>query len=76
MVDEIEIMSLGYYASQKKTLILGRYVLKFHRRKNSKKNMYFYIVNLYHDDKLVRSGIFTEYRNAVIFAGSIIYKLL
>ncbi|BDB98838.1 hypothetical protein [Saccharolobus caldissimus] len=74
MVDNLEILSLGYYASQKKTVRIGRYTLKFHRRK--RENEYFYLVDLYLDDNLVNRGIFTEYQNAVIFAGSIMYKLL
>ncbi|MCI2415640.1 MAG: hypothetical protein MPF33_10450 [Candidatus Aramenus sp.] len=74
---DIDKMILGYNVSQKKRVEVGNYVVKFRRRKVSRKNYeYIYVVELFFMGNLVRKGIFTEYSNAVSFAGEIMYSLL
>ncbi|ARM75087.1 hypothetical protein [Acidianus manzaensis] len=74
MID-FRILELGYYASQKKNVNIGNYVIKFHRRKIAK-NDYMYLVEIFYKNELKNKGIFTEYSNAVIFAGNIMLSLL
>ncbi|BAK54331.1 hypothetical protein [Sulfurisphaera tokodaii] len=68
-MDIYTIMLLGYQVSQKKTVNAGVYTIKFHRRK--KNNTYMYIVELEIEGKVIERGIFSEYSNAVIYAGEI-----
>ncbi|EZQ10894.1 hypothetical protein CM19_03185 [Candidatus Acidianus copahuensis] len=67
-------MSLGYTVSQKKKVVIGNHVITFKRRKRGEE--YLYIVEEYFMGKLTRRGIFSEYSNAVMYAGNIIYALL
>ncbi len=74
MID-LEIMRLGYLASQKKRIEIGNYIIKFHRRKI--KNMdYMYSIEVYFRGELKHRGFFAEYQNAVMHAGKIMYALL
>lgn len=68
-MDIYTIMLLGYQVSQKKRVEAGIYTIKFHRRK--KKNEYFYIVELERQGEIIERGVFTEYSNAVIYAGQL-----
>ena len=62
-------MILGYQVSQKKKINVGIYTIKFHRRK--RKNDYLYIVELERQGEIIERGIFTEYTNAVMYAGEV-----
>ncbi len=74
---DIDKMILGYNVSQKKRVEVGNYVVKFKRRKASRNKFeYIYVVELFFMGNLVKKGIFTEYSNAVSFAGEIVYSLL
>ncbi|BFH73639.1 hypothetical protein SJAV_15830 [Sulfurisphaera javensis] len=68
-MDIYTIMILGYEVSQKKVINAGIYTIKFHRRK--RKNEYIYIVELQSGGKVIERGIFSEYSNAVLYAGQI-----
>jgi hypothetical protein len=72
----IDKMILGYNLSQKKKVIIGNYMVKFHRRKVSRRYDYLYVIEIFFMDSLVKRGIFTEYSNAVDFAGEFLYSLL
>ncbi|AWR96608.1 hypothetical protein DFR86_02940 [Acidianus sulfidivorans JP7] len=74
MID-FRVLELGYHVSQKKNVSIGNYVIKFHRRKISKGD-YIYLVEVFYRNELKKKGIFTEYSNAVIFAGQIMLSLL
>mgnify|MGYP001772937969 CR=1 FL=1 len=67
-------MLLGHQVSQRKSVNLGVYTLKFHRRKGKRPDEYLYIVTLIKDGKVVESGIFGDYKNAVIYAGQIFIR--
>lgn len=68
-MDIYSIMLLGYEVSQRKLVRAGIYTLRFHRRK--KNNEYLYIVEFEREGKVVERGIFSEYSNAVLYAGYI-----
>jgi len=68
-MDIYTIMILGYQVSQKKKVNVGIFTLKFHRRK--RKNDYLYIVELERQGEIMERGIFTEYANAVMYAGEV-----
>jgi len=73
----IDKMILGYNLSQKKKVTIGNYMIKFHRRKVSKRKYdYLYVIEIFFKDNLIRRGIFSEYSNAVDFAGEFLYYLL
>lgn len=73
VADYYTILLLGYEVSQKKSVELGIYTLKFHRRKarKGKKVEFLYIVELIRGEEVVEKGVFTEYSNAVLYAGQI-----
>jgi hypothetical protein len=73
VVDYYTILLLGYEVSQKKTVNLGVYTLKFHRKKirKGKEVDFLYIVELIRGGEVVEKGVFTEYSNAVVYAGEI-----
>lgn len=75
IMTDFRILELGYIVSQKKNVSIGNYTIKFHRRKIAKGD-YMYMVEVYFKDELRERGIFTEYSNAVIFAGNIMHSLL
>jgi len=62
-------MLLGYQVSQKKRVEVGMYTIKFHRRR--RKNEYFYLVELERQGEIIERGLFTEYSNAVLYAGQL-----
>lgn len=72
---DFRIMELGYVASQKKKMSIGNYTIKFHRRKIAKGD-YMYVVEVFFKNELKKKGIFTEYSNAVMYAGNVIFSLL
>lgn len=74
-MEDFRILELGYIVSQKKSVNIGNYTVKFHRRKISEEE-YMYVVEVYFKGELKSKGIFTEYSNAVKFAGNILYSLL
>lgn len=68
-MDIYTIMLLGYQVSQKKRVEVGMYTIKFHRRR--RKNEYFYLVELERQGEIIERGLFTEYSNAVLYAGQL-----
>jgi len=76
-MDDLLIMRLGYYVSQVKHVDVGIYTIKFSRRKSKtfkKDGMIIYIVTLLEGEREIKKGVFTEYSNAVRFAGELMYR--
>ncbi|BBG25281.1 hypothetical protein [Sulfuracidifex tepidarius] len=76
-MDDLLIMRLGYYVSQVKCVNVGVYTIKFSRRKSKtfrKDGMILYSVTVLEGEKEIKKGVFTEYSNAVRFAGEIMYQ--
>ncbi|MUN29197.1 hypothetical protein [Sulfuracidifex metallicus] len=73
-MDYFMIMRLGFYVSQVKRVEVGIYTITFSRRKSrnfQKDGKIFYVVTLLREGKEEKKGVFTEYSNAVIFAGEL-----
>ncbi|BCU68180.1 hypothetical protein HS7_16170 [Sulfolobales archaeon HS-7] len=71
--NKILIEQIGYYASQKKKIQYGTYVVTFSRRR--RKGVYLYIVTLKQNGSNAKIGLFTEYGLAVKYAGSLLYGI-
>jgi len=70
--DPFELV-LGFNASQRKRMNLGRHVLRFSRRRRG--DEYFYMVELSTEGTVENIGVFTEYAPAVRYAGKIVKSI-
>jgi len=69
---QLTVMLLGYQASQRRKVDIGKYTLHFNRKRAH--NRYFYIVELKEGKRVVERGMFEEYGKAVNYAGSIMFE--
>ncbi|AWR98781.1 hypothetical protein [Metallosphaera hakonensis] len=70
----LEIMNYGVLVSQKRRVRIGNYEINFRRRWED--NDYMYAIEVAFEGKIVARGYFSEFKEATIFAGSWIKKLL
>ncbi|BCS92755.1 hypothetical protein L3N51_00647 [Metallosphaera sp. J1] len=71
---ELEIMNLGVMACQRRVTRIGNYEIRFCRE--VKNGLFLYLVEVKFRGYLKSRGVFTDFKNATLFAGSWIKSLI
>ncbi|AKV73719.1 MULTISPECIES: hypothetical protein [Metallosphaera] len=72
-LEELEIMNLGVIACQRRVIRIGNYEINFSRQVSDDA---VYLVEVKFRGHLKSRGVFTDFRNATLFAGSWIKSLI
>ncbi|AEB95603.1 MAG: hypothetical protein QXR57_04010 [Metallosphaera sp.] len=72
--EELELMNLGVLIIQRRKVSLGNYEIVFYRRRRG--NEFVYVVEVSLMGEIKARGLFTEFRNASLYAGTWLKSLM